>query len=70
MEALQSRLKSYYDSTLPILDHYSNRVVPMDCNENSDAAASEKQVMQLLQEQNLIPKAPSNLPVSSDNSGW
>eukprot|EP01006_Ploeotia_vitrea_P013915 TRINITY_DN3655_c0_g1_i1.p1 TRINITY_DN3655_c0_g1~~TRINITY_DN3655_c0_g1_i1.p1 ORF type:complete len:290 (-),score=-4.00 TRINITY_DN3655_c0_g1_i1:17-886(-) len=58
VEALQSRLKSYYELTLPILDHYKDKVVSMDCNENTDAAQSEKQVMDLLISNNLIPNAP------------
>ena len=68
VEALQSRLKSYYELTVPILDHYSKYVVHMDCNENTDAELSEKQVMNILMEQNLIPRPPTNVPDSIDNS--
>ena len=68
MEALQSRLKGYYEQTVPLLDHYSQYVVHMDCNENTDAERSERQVMNLLMDQSLIPRPPANVPDSIDNS--
>ena len=75
MEALQSRLKSYYELTLPILDHYKSKrsiVAPLDSNDNNDASASERQIVDLLCYHNLIPQAPSmsNYPASLDNSVW
>jgi adenylate kinase len=69
VEALTQRLESYYGMTVPLLEHYQHCVVKMDCNQNTDAAASERQVIELLTEQKLIPEAPSGpAPGTNDNS--
>lgn len=64
LEALKTRLESYHKLTVPILDHYADKVVQMDCNANTDAEQSEKQVMELLIAQNLVPKPPPSADIS------
>ena len=54
LDALKSRLESYYKLTLPVLDHYKNKVVKMDCNQNTTEADSERQVIDILLENNLV----------------
>lgn len=60
LEALTARLESYHKLTVPILDHYIGKTVQMDCNEHINAEDSERQILDLLIEQNLldIPPAP------------
>lgn len=61
LDALKSRLESYYKLTLPVLDHYKSKVVKMDCNQNSTETDSEKQVIDILLENKLIPEPPAIL---------
>jgi adenylate kinase family enzyme len=66
VEALKIRLENYHQQTVPILDHYAAKVVKMDCNDNNGQEESERQVIQLLIEQNLIPQPP--MPSKLSNS--
>lgn len=54
LEALTERLASYYKLTVPVLDHYADVVVKLDCNTNSTPERSEEQVMEILRAQKLI----------------
>lgn len=69
VEALTKRLENYYSMSLPLLEHYKYCVAKLDCNLNTDAEQSEKQVIALLQAQGLIPGAPTSKPPdTNDNS--
>lgn len=69
-EALKKRLEGYYSMTVPLLEHYKHCVSKLDCNKNTnDVADSERQVVELLRNQGLIPDAPSGQPpITNDNS--
>lgn len=53
-EALKQRLKGYYDFTVPLLEHYKDRVGSLDANANGAIKEGERAVFALLRDRGFI----------------